>query len=163
MKIREILQIELWSKRTTRKILVGLGILVASSFIVFWIWSKVELNWLTHGERVAAKAALKKIDELQSAGSLADAEYEKRRSEADAAIDTAERVAKTRKDTLIEMKLMMCSVGATSARFRTREQQQIEQGKLHSTGADLMQEKQTDVLLNAMAHQDCLELHKELD
>jgi hypothetical protein len=72
MKIRELLQIEIWSKETTRKILrriwkvtkpvaLVFGVLVLLLGIIF----AVEWYWLTNGERKAGKAALAKVEELE--------------------------------------------------------------------------------------------------
>jgi hypothetical protein len=67
MKIRELLQTELWSKRTSRRILVGIGILVVG----FFFWCAIEQYVLTPGERSAARAALVKVDELQDSATPA--------------------------------------------------------------------------------------------
>jgi hypothetical protein len=72
MKIREILQIELWSKETTRKVLrpvgrflkrtaIVLGILVVLAGTAF----EIESHWLTGGERKAGRVALAQIEKLE--------------------------------------------------------------------------------------------------
>ena len=62
MKLRDLLQIELWSKKTTRKILVGLAAFVGLALA----WMAVEQYWLTPGERRAGRQALAQIDGLQN-------------------------------------------------------------------------------------------------
>ncbi len=72
MNVRELLQTEIWSKETSRKILrrtwrivrpvaVVSGILVLLLAVVF----AVEWYWLTSGERKAGRTALAKIEELE--------------------------------------------------------------------------------------------------
>jgi hypothetical protein len=72
MNVRELLQIEIWSKETSRKILrrtwrilrpvaVVFGVLVLLLAVVF----AVEWYWLTSGERQAGRTALAKIEELE--------------------------------------------------------------------------------------------------
>src|ERR1700693_230571 len=117
MKIREILQIELWSKRTSRKILVGLGVVVAVLALGFFALYEVESHWLTKGERIAAGVALQRIDALQSTDSLSDEEFRIRNDAVTSAVDTAEMTAKTSKDELVAVDLVMCSMKAESARM----------------------------------------------
>ena len=94
MKIHELLQIEIWSKRTTRRILVGLGIVIAG----FFAWAAVEQYWLTSGERDAAKAALAQIDGLQDFTSLSDQDFDARVKQAEAKVETAKHAAVTQRD-----------------------------------------------------------------
>jgi hypothetical protein len=61
MKVRELLQIELWSKITSRKICIGIGIVIVGLFS----WCEVEKYWLTPGERDAGWTALAQIEELE--------------------------------------------------------------------------------------------------
>jgi hypothetical protein len=98
MKIRELLQTEIWNRRTTRKILVGFGIVFGVAAIGLGILYAVEVNWLTAGERNAAKAALTQIDALQDAGPLSDAEFKVRQEQTDAKVKAAQDAAETLKD-----------------------------------------------------------------
>jgi hypothetical protein len=93
MKVRELLQTELWSKRTTRKILVGFAIVVVGFGVVF----TVEVKWLTPGERVAAKQALASLDVLQNLNS-GDEDFLKRTTQVHALIDVADQAAWTLRD-----------------------------------------------------------------
>ena len=102
MKVRELLQTEIWSKRTTRKLLkafvatvVGLAVVIA----VFAGWVYVEAHWLTRGEREAAKSALLLLDSLQSQFSQLDqGDFETAEQKAQQAIDSARQAAWTSRD-----------------------------------------------------------------
>ena len=66
MKVRELFQIELWSKITSRKICIGIGIVIVGLFS----WCEVEKYWLTPGERDAGWTALAQIEELENSKSI---------------------------------------------------------------------------------------------
>jgi hypothetical protein len=69
MNLREILQIEIWSRRTTRRIFSILGYVAVALLIGLVIWFEVERHWLTKGERKTASTALRQIDGLSDANS----------------------------------------------------------------------------------------------
>ena len=94
MKVRELLQIELWSKRTTRKILVGIEVAVG----LLCTWNVAELYWITPGERNAARAALVQIDALQNAGSISDEDFEARDKQAAQRVEVARQAVQTERD-----------------------------------------------------------------
>lgn len=94
MTIREILQIEIWSKRTSRKILIGLGIVVAG----FVVWFAVDGHWITPPERNAARAALAQIEVLQNSKEMSNAEYDEGTRRAKESLDKAEHAAWTSRD-----------------------------------------------------------------
>jgi hypothetical protein len=94
MRFRELLQIELWSKETSRKILIGL-IVVA---VVLIAWIAAERYWLTSAERAAGRAALAQIDKLQDFGTTGNDVFEARVKQARAQVDAAERAAWTTRD-----------------------------------------------------------------
>src|ERR1700677_3065431 len=103
MNFRELLQIQIWSKRTTRKILVWFGIVFVIGFLALNGWHFVELHWLTGGERNAAKAALAQIEALQDAGTLSDDEFALKAKQAEAKVKAAQDAAVTYRDTFMEM------------------------------------------------------------
>ena len=76
MKICELLQIEILSKRTIRKILVVFGIAFAVLFLTAGVLYEAEMHRLTPGERSAAKAALVEIDALQNAETMNGEEFD---------------------------------------------------------------------------------------
>ena len=75
MKVRELLHIDLWSKRTSRKVFVGIGIVFVIVYAGNAALSVVERHWLTPGERSAARAALLQIDELQNLVQSSDQDF----------------------------------------------------------------------------------------
>jgi type II secretory pathway component PulM len=101
MTIRELLQIEIWSKRTTRKILIGFGI-VAVGLVD---WFAINKYWITPPERNAARAALAQIDLLQNFAQMDDAEYDTRVLKAKGNIDAAKEAAFTSRDEMIAAEL----------------------------------------------------------
>jgi predicted negative regulator of RcsB-dependent stress response len=95
MKIRELLQTELWSKRTTQGILIGFALAVMG----FWAWNYVDDHWLTRGEQKTAKSALVLIDSLQLQSTEDDQkDFEAGKQKAEQAVKVAEQAAWTTRD-----------------------------------------------------------------
>jgi len=162
MKIREILQIEIWSKRTSRKILVGIGIVVSLLTLGLFAWYEVECHWLTKGERIAASVALQRIDLLQGSDSLSDEEFKVRNDQVNSAVDAAEIAARTTKDELIAADLIMCSMKIESARMKMLKQRWIQQGKLHQSENDRESDSRIELFTDKVTQLSCLKLHQEL-
>jgi len=162
MNVRELLRYELWSKRTTRRILAVLAVILVVTALGFVAWYEIDLHWMTSGERAAAKAALHQIDVLQDAGSLSDEEFKTRRDEGDSAVNAAESAIRTTKDEKTYLALLMCSVGAGSARDGAVEQRLVEQGKLHESKDAWERHQESDLRMEILAHRYCSELHKIL-
>jgi hypothetical protein len=105
MGIREVLQIEIWSKEASRKILkrtwkvlkyvgIGLGVLVAGvALFVF-----VETHWLTARERSTGVTALAQVDALQNFDGMSDAEFDVKVRQAEEKVDAANHAVLTAKD-----------------------------------------------------------------
>jgi hypothetical protein len=91
MNVRELLQTEIWSKRTTRKLLIGLAVVICVSVS----WETLDQTWITPPERVAAKAALQQIEMLQKVSEQDFGSSERKASEA---VDVAEKAAWTTRD-----------------------------------------------------------------
>jgi hypothetical protein len=94
MKFRELLQIELWSERTTRRIFIGFGIVVAGLIA----WTAIERCWLTPGERKAARVAIEQIDSLQNFESISKSDFAVKDGQAKQEVDVAQRAAWTERD-----------------------------------------------------------------
>ena len=105
MNVRELLQTEIWSKETSRKILrrtwrivrpvaVVSGILVLLLAVVF----AVEWYWLTSGERKAGRTALAKIEELEQLEWNASDGFDAMDSQVKASVTVAEQTAWTLRD-----------------------------------------------------------------
>ena len=102
MKIRELLQIEIWSKRTTRKILIGFGIVVVG----IGLWFYFDAYCLTRGERNSARMALLQIDSLQiQASGLNDKDFDARIQQTQGYVETAEHSAWTSRDKIVSSTL----------------------------------------------------------
>jgi hypothetical protein len=98
MTIRELLQYELWSKRTTRKILVKTGIFlwVAIGFLTIWIL--IEKFMLTPGERRTGREALVQIDGLQDFNSMSVQDFNLKFHQAENVVNAARMSAWTWRD-----------------------------------------------------------------
>ncbi len=98
MTFHEVLQFELWSKQTTRKILsvVGIGF-VTVGFIVS-IALAVESLWINPRERNAAKVALADVEDLQQTTGVTEDEFKIRKGKAESATERALNVAWTWRD-----------------------------------------------------------------
>jgi len=111
MEIREILQTEIWSKQTSRKILVGLmylgiglGVVFLGFVLWFWIWT----HWLTAKERSAGKTALAQVEALQNLAAASDIEFDEQDRLAQEKVDAANKAVLTAKDNEIAITLSIC-------------------------------------------------------
>jgi hypothetical protein len=106
MEVRELLQKEIWSKRTSRKILIGFGITVVVVVVGFFVWNTLDERWITPSERNAGRAALAQIEVLQDFNEMSDAEYDAGALQAKQRIDSAEQAAWTSQDRRIAFLLL---------------------------------------------------------
>ena len=101
MTVREVLQKEIWSKETSRKILLVCGLLVTGILV----WNQIQSKWLTPSERKAGRAALVEVDALQKSAEMSDEEYGAAYKRAEAKVDAADKAAWTGKDRSIAVLL----------------------------------------------------------
>ncbi len=98
MSVRQLLQTEIWSNRTTRRMLVWSGTLLGFVIAVLAILILVERYWLTSGEQRAGRAALAQIDGLENFESMSVWEFDAKSYKAQALIDDAKKSAWTWRD-----------------------------------------------------------------
>ena len=98
MKIRELLRYEIWSKRTSRKILVWSGTFLGFVIAFLVIWILIEQYWLTPGERRAGREALVEIDRLHDFNSISAQDFNLKYHTAENDIDAVRISAWTWKD-----------------------------------------------------------------
>jgi hypothetical protein len=98
MNVRELLRYEIWSKRTTRKILVWSGTFLGFVVALLTIWILVERHWLTPGERRAGKAALAQVGELENFESMSAQDFDAKSYRAQILINDADKSAWTWRD-----------------------------------------------------------------
>jgi hypothetical protein len=114
MKFREFLQIEIWSKETTRKIharvgkvfgrvAIDLGVLAVLLCTIY----SVETYWLTTDERKAATAALANVDSLQDFVTADGVEFEARDRKAIEYVEAAKRATWTLRDKRVATRLSL--------------------------------------------------------
>ena len=108
MEIRELLQKEVWSKRTSqniwlviRRILRAVEVLLVG-FVVCYL---VNGLWLTPPERKAGKFALDRVDALQRFSGMSEGEYGADYRQAETMVHAAEQAAWTGRDRFIATSL----------------------------------------------------------
>jgi hypothetical protein len=105
MNVRELLQIELWSKEASRKVVrriwrvlkpvtIALGLLLVLLFVSY----EVEAHWLTSGEKQAGKVALAQVEKLEALSYCRCEQFAVTNKEATNAIQFARSKAWTLRD-----------------------------------------------------------------
>ena len=163
MKVREFLQIELWSKRTTRKILVGIGIVFAVVALGLVTWSVISRIWLTPEERNVAKVALKQIDAMQNSGSLSNEKYSELDKLATKSVDDALQAALTRRDRAVAAKLLSYEMVTTLERFEAVRAELAKQRHLPPPDSDPIQRESLDLIKSMQGPNASEALHQILD
>src|ERR1017187_8638664 len=108
MEIRGLLQKELWSKKTSRKILSVAGRVlrvVEVLLVVFVVWYLVNALWLTPPERKAGREALAQLDALQHFDGMSEDEYGREHKQAETMVNAAEEATRTGRDRSIAASL----------------------------------------------------------
>ncbi|MFP5237109.1 MAG: hypothetical protein ACLGSD_14505 [Acidobacteriota bacterium] len=105
MTLREVLQIELWSKETSRRVFGPVGKILKRAAVVLGVLAVsisvayvVECNWITSGERKAGKQALAHIEELEKLARCDCAQFAGVDQQVKAYVDLADRKAWTIRD-----------------------------------------------------------------
>jgi hypothetical protein len=105
MTIRETLQIEIWSKETSRKILAKtlkvlarLGIVIGVLAVAIGIVLTAEMRWMTPAEGRIAREALSSLDALQDFGALNGGDFNAGLVQARAKVQLAQDSAWTLRD-----------------------------------------------------------------
>ena len=163
MKIPELLQIELWSKRTSRRLFVGIGIVFVVAFVGVGALSAIGKHWLTPGERKAAKIALQQIEELPKGNSASYDELFAMHKTERKAIAIAEAEAVTEKDHTTVMQLEACVSEVNSDRLIVM----LRQTRAGEATPEQM-ESRVEFLSRAsksrdLAHGICKAIHQTLD
>jgi hypothetical protein len=159
MKVREFLQIELWSKRTSRKIFVGFGLVVAGLVFLFLF----DRCWLTVGERAAGREALKQIDALGNLDSMSYEDFKAREKQAEAKVETAKQAACTTRDKRVAETLYAYVVSIDTERSNV-EMRKVFQRR-HLPTKDSQRELEEKIDLQGLEGTQLLRavLHRALD
>jgi hypothetical protein len=163
MTFRELMRYESWSKRTTRKIFLCLGIAFGLTFLGFAIWHQIDVRWLTTGERNAAKAALGRIDALDGSSPLSFDEYVNLTKRAEMDLQAANAAAKTSKDQIVVMTLIGYFAEVVSEQSAAQRQRLIEQGRLSPASRKYERDRNLDSRMHALKLIYHRNLHDELD
>jgi hypothetical protein len=137
MNVGGLLHRELWSKATSRRIFVGIGIACGLVLVGVLALSVIQKRWLTRGERSAARAALVQIDELENLVQSSDQDFSAKARAVQKSIDLADDAAWTVRDRQIVAELMGYSLKPVIDRHTFRTQMPIKHEldeKLNSSG-----------------------------
>ena len=106
MKFHEFLRTEVWINKTSRKIFAGLGIFLGVVVAGFALRIVIDRNWITPGERSAARIALGKLDAMQDTGYLPTKEFVVWAKLVGKRVDDARQAARATRDKMIVRDLM---------------------------------------------------------
>ena len=162
MKIRELLRYEIWSKRTSRKLLVGSAVLFVSLAVGFFAWYEIEIHWLTHAERNAVRGALIQIDSLESSDTMTWQGYEARSKQVEASVSAAKDAAITLRDNYVQMRLTLYMMGVESEKTDAIVKRTVEERHLQKLSRSPNEEKAISIMRQMMQNNRAL-LLKELE
>jgi len=126
MKIRELLQTEIWSKGTTRRIFVVLGIIFGIGLVSSFLLYEYETRRLTQGERDSARAALAQIEWLRECGSCSYEDFQARDIQVKRAVEWADVSSSTYRDSTVVWALRGYQTTAESVYESDYEDPRIE-------------------------------------
>ncbi len=162
MNLRKLLQTELWSKRTTRKILVIFGIVFAIAAVLYGGLYGFERFWLSSGERETGRALLAEIDALQSVAPDSQ--------EFEAGVQKAKKQLELVKDAGITLRcdhvafLLEVYLSDTEMKRSDLEMKKVRQDRhIQVSEADLQRQAKIDSLIAEMNRHVVSVLHKVLD
>jgi hypothetical protein len=173
MNFREILQIEIWSKRTTRKVVSGLWrvlkpvmVGLGSAAVLLFVFYEVEARWLTSDERQAARAALAKAETLEPQRFCRCERFAAADAETKEAIEVAREKARTLRDNrvlgLLDLyRWQMVEESEDDLRYMQVEEFRVRR-HIESPADQDFEEKRKNSMSNVFSSLREV-LHKELD
>ncbi len=172
MKIRELLHREIWSKRTSWKICVGIGVFWGVVLIAVAAHDAIQQYWLSPGERRAARTALMQIDALQDVGAVSDQDFDASEKQVEQRVKIASNAAWTMRDSEVSWALSACLLATRMERndsWSRRFKDRIWVQKLMQSQIDFLENSERDSSKRvATSETEALrilrsELHKALD
>jgi predicted negative regulator of RcsB-dependent stress response len=156
----EILQTEIWSRKTSKRVFWGL-IFVAVIAIFSWkAWRAYQYYRVTDGERTAARAALQEIDKVRTLKIASYEEFGPKFSNEQKAIAVANAAAVTERDQIIAMQLEDCDIDVRMNRLNSMLQDVRATTPQQRESMARLQMKKTK--LSALTSGKCEALHKVL-
>jgi hypothetical protein len=153
MKVRELLQTEIWSKETSqkvlarvRKVLVRVGIVVGILVVVLGFVLAVEMSWLTSRERKVASAGLAEIDAMQNLMQASGSDFGARDQHAKELVEAADRASWTLRDKSVAFDLSYYLSETEMARRDTEMRVLAQQTKIYRSDKSLELDKESDAL-----------------
>jgi hypothetical protein len=162
MNVRKLLQTELWSKRTTRKILVIVGIVFGIAAVIYGGLYAFEKFWLSPGERSAGKVLLQEIDNLQSV-SPESQEFEAGVLEAKKQLELAKNAGITLRDDQIATLLDLYLSDTEMKRSDLEMKKLARERHIQTSEAESELKAKTDSLVAEMNRNVVSCLHKVLN
>jgi hypothetical protein len=169
MSVRELLQKELWSKETSRRIIVVLLTLTAVVVLLSYGSGLISRDWLTPEEQKAARESLAIIDSLHSQDLINENDPDVMRGKyvvyhemVEARVKQAESVARTRRDRLVTSDLVFCELAHEINLFDALKQR-MPQRESSTVG---VAKQKTQERMNAIKNETrsaCADLQSELD
>jgi hypothetical protein len=156
MKVRELLQTEVWSKRTSRNICWSfLGFVVVGLICAY----AAERFWITPGVQNESRIALAGIDQLQNSDSLSDQDFGISVRQVEKEIDVVLGNARTDRDVGVTFQLSKYLQTVLLERMQARKEKTLEiKQDLQAKQSEAWHER-----LHSAGVQLRSELHKELD
>jgi hypothetical protein len=136
VKVRELLQIEIWSKKALRRILVGFGIFIVVLVIGFGVLYEVAYHWLTPGERRTGSAVLAQIDAIQNLETMSRDDFEAREIGLPERMRAANDAARTIRDMEVSATLFVYLLKTERERADVWEQNHLKAGDPSVTDSD---------------------------
>jgi hypothetical protein len=163
MNVRELLQIEIWSKETSRKILepirkilfwiipsrknlIRIGIVLGILVVVLGIAFVIETHWTTAGERKVANDALAKIDAMQNLVQANGNDFETRDQQAKQIVEAADRAAWTIRDRQVAFLLSFYLSNIEQTRRDIEIRAMMQERKIHRSDRLLENDKKWDAM-----------------
>jgi len=165
MGIREVLQTEIWSKETSRKILAKVwkiakyaGISIGVVFVALALFVFVWTHWLTAKEHRLGKTALAQIDELQNFEGMNDVEFDAQVNRAEVKVDATNTAVLTAKDNEVAVILRFYLDQIKWARKREKQIQEISE--LHPESMNSERYRQSGLKIEQM-NRDEIKMFKD--
>jgi hypothetical protein len=159
MNVRELLRYEIWNKRTTLIILLGLGSAPLLALVGFFGWHEIDVSLLTTGERDSARAAFVQIDEFDQVGKESFSEYVGRVKGIEAKLQVADKATRTSKDEIVDMLLVSYFADVLIDQRR----RMIQEGQIPGTSPKNERNLKFDPQANGRKLADYRRIHAALD
>jgi hypothetical protein len=163
MSFREILQFELWSKQTSRKLMKVFGAGFTIFVLLVFCLYLFDTKWISSEERRTAKVALALVDSLQQQYLEGDEkDYEAKAQRAKDAVNAAVHAAMTSRDDQIANALFAYVTEIDVARGNRKTDRMMQERHIVFKYSDPESNAKLAALETELAHSVSLGLHQAL-